>query len=280
MAEVAETRVATSHGELRLWTHSPAALEPATALAEALVRTGERRGEALDFDGERAYLKGGPLMGKASLRHGLRAVLLRRSPPRLREAANLRWLGSHDFQAPAPLVAGLLSRRGLPRYQFLLTRWVDGARTLERVLDEDTPKARRPILEELAREVARMHASGFVHRDLFPRNLLALGPESKRRVFFLDAWAGGPGTGLRGPAYDLACLFLEADRFEPEEQRTMLETYCAALTAEGQPAPGRLLTRVARNRQGLLRRLAREPARLRGRPMPGPWTPPSLQERL
>jgi len=277
VAEVAETRIATSDGEVRLWTHSSAALEPASVLAETLVQAGERRGEALDFDGERAYLKGGPLMGKASLRHGLRAVLLRRSPPRLREAANLRWLASHDFQAPTPLVAGLLSRRGLPRYQFLLTRWVDGARTLERVLDEDTPKERRPVVQELAREVARMHASGFVHRDLFPRNLLALGPESTRRVFFLDSWAGGPGTGLRGPAYDLACLFLEADRFEPEEQRAMLETYCAARTAAGQPAPGRLLTRVARNRRGLLRRLAGEPARLRGRPMPGPWTPPSLQ---
>jgi tRNA A-37 threonylcarbamoyl transferase component Bud32 len=269
-------RIATAQGQLRLWTHSPAAVEPATALAQALARAGERRGEALDFDDQRAYLKGGPLTGKAAVRHGLRAALLRQPPPRLKEAANLRWLRSHEFQVPPPLVAGLLSRGGLPRYQFLVTRWVDGARTLDRVLDEDTPEERRPILEELAREVARMHASGFVHRDLFPRNLLALGPESQRRVFFLDAWAGGPGTGRRGPAYDLACLFLEADRLEPEEQRALLETYCATRLAEGRPVPGRLMTRVVRNRRGLLRRLALEPARLRGRPMPGPWTPPRL----
>lgn len=276
MAEGAETRLATSAGELRLWTHRPAALEPAIVLGEALVRAGERRGEALDFDGQRAYLKAGPLTGKAALRHGLRALLLRRPAPRLQETANLRWLDGHGFQVPQPLVAGLLRRRGLPRYQFLLTRWVDGARTLERVLDEDTPRERRDILDELAREVARMHALGFVHRDLYPRNLLALGPGRAHRVFFLDAWAGGPGTGLRGPAYDLACLFLEADRFEPQEQRTLLETYCAVRLAEGRPAPGRLLVRLAQSRRGLLRRLAREPARLRGRPLPGPWVPPSL----
>lgn len=276
MAEVTETRLSTSVGELRLWTHRPAALEPATVLGEVLARTGERRGEALDFDGQRAYLKGGPLTGKAALRHGLRAVLLRREVPRLQEAANLRWLDGHGFQVPRPLVAGLLWRAGLPRYQFLLTRWVDGARTLERVLDEDTPQERRAILDELARELARMHALGFVHRDLYPRNLLALGPGRARRVFFLDAWAGGPGRGLRGPAYDLACLFLEADRLEPQEQRALLETYCAVRLAEGRPASDRLLARVLRNRRGLLRRLAREPARLRGRPLPGPWTPPSL----
>ena len=276
MVEVAETRLSTPAGELRLWTHRPSAREPAAVLGEALARAAERRGEALDFDGERAYLKGGPLPGKAALRHGLRAMLLRQPPPRLRETANLRWLDEHNFQVPLPLAAGVLWRAGLPRYQFLLTRWVGQARTLDRVLDEDTPQERRPILDELAREVARMHGLGFVHRDLYPRNLLALDPSATRRVFFLDAWAGGPGAGLRGPAYDLACLFLEADRLEPQEQRAFLETYCAVRKADGRPVPSRLLASVARNRRGLLRRLAREPARLRGRPQPGPWTPPSL----
>ena len=143
------------------------------------------------------------------------------------------------------------------------------------VFPDAAPELRHGWITELGREVGRLHALRFVHRDLFPRNLLVLPEDRPRRIVFLDAWAGGPGPGRRGPAYDLACLLLEgAEQWTRDEQRLFLSTYVAARTKEGRAPGAGFPARVLRERRGLLRRLARDPARLRGRPMPGDWTYP------
>ena len=265
-----------SGGRLHVRAADASLAEAASSLVEPFLDSGERCGELLAFGGGRAYLKAGPLTGKARWRHGARRHVLRRRLPRLQEYANLRWLRERIFQAPDPLAGGVLWGGGLPRYQFLLTAEVDGAADYEERFPDAPAELRRGWISELAREVGRMHALRFVHRDLFPRNLLVLPSDRPRRIVFLDAWAGGPGAGRRGPAYDLACLFLDgAEQWTVDEQRLFLRTYVAARAIEDRVPGAGFAAKVQRERKSLLRRLARDPARLRGRPMPGEWSYPS-----
>ncbi len=221
--------------------------------------------------GERSpgvFLKYGPLRGNARLRHGLRRWVPGLELPRLNEYENLAWLRREGFGAPEPLVAGVRFEGGWPAFQFLITRKLAGLRGMREFLSCAPDPARSTVLVTLARDLSRLHRSGFVHRDLFPRNLLVDG--TGERVSFLDAWRGGPRPGLRGPSYDLACWMLYgADLLEPGEQRLWFETYCQA-----RPVPartrGRLIRQVVRQRQALCRKLARRPARLAHLPPPSP----------
>ena len=101
------------------------------------------------------------------------------------------------------------------------------------------------MLDELADEVARMHALHFVHRDLYPRNLLVRGPDRARRIVFLDAWRGGARLQLRGPAYDLGCLFLHLPEWlSVERQQRLFERYLAQRAIQGKPAEAAPLRRA------------------------------------
>lgn len=174
----------------------------------------------------RTYLKASALRPWPALRHATRRVL-GLGLPRWNEYRNLAWLRARGFQAPRPLVAGVWFRAGLPRYQFLLSEIVD-APTLAEVLapGRSTPEERRARIEALARDLARLHGSGFVHRDAFPRNLLACGTAQAPTSGFLDCWRGGPGPGWRGPDHDLGCFLLDgAALLDPGEQACFLGTY-------------------------------------------------------
>jgi aminoglycoside/choline kinase family phosphotransferase len=115
-----------------------------------------------------------------------------------------------------------------------------------------------------------MLALRFVHHDLYPRNLLVAPADAPRRVVFLDAWAGGPAPQWRGPAYDLACFFLEgAELLTRGEQESFLDAYFAERAAQDRPVTRHALLHVARcDRAALRRQLERDPARLRGAPLP------------
>jgi len=246
----------------------------ATAVVEALAdraRAEGTHGEWVELAGARAYLKAEPLRGRARLRHALRGAVLRRPLPRLAEYANLEWLRERWFQAPRPLAAGCVTSAGCARWQFLLTREVLDARPLHELLAEGVEDP-TDVLDELAGELARMHALHFVHRDLYPRNLLvrAQAATPRRRVVFLDAWRGGERLQLRGPAYDLGCFFLHAPEWlEGAQQRRFLARYVAGRAAQGKPVEEASLRRaVIGARAGLLARLEREPGRLRGRALP------------
>ncbi len=241
-----------------------------TPLAGGLVEQGYDGAEIrADLHG---YLKGGPLRRKAARRHGWRRRLTGRDAPRRKEFENLAWLRERHFEAPRPLAAAVLWRGGLPRYQALLTELVTPSETLETFLArERDAHTRAGVLEELAREVARLHSLRFVHHDLFARNLLVrCGPRRSRSIVFLDAWAGGPGWSLRGPTYDLACFFLEAtETLTTREQATFLRSYLRTRGEQGAPAdPERLIAAARRQRSALRRRLERDPARLRGGALP------------
>ena len=224
--------------------------------------------------GARTFTKGSPLRGRARLRHAGRALVGLRLP-RLRELANLTWLRANGFDAPRPLVGGGLFRAGLPCYQFLVTEEVAGAATLREALAAADPEERAILARAVGDTAGRLHAAGFVHRDLFPRNLLVRKGEA--RVWLVDAWRGGPGRGLRGPAYDLGCLALHAPLIlRPEEEQLLFDAYFAARApALAGPARAALLHRAARERHGLVRRARERPQREGGLVPPDAWTPPA-----
>lgn len=253
----------------------PGFLEAVKGDMSAAALRGEAGHRRLVLLGLSAHLKFGPLRGKSSLRHAARRLALNAPPPRLREFQNLAWLRRNGFGAPQPLVAGVWFRGALPHFQFLATQHVE-APTLAELGARPADPLRAPALRELGFEVARMHARGFVHRDVFPRNVLVGAGPGAPPILFLDAWRGGPGPGLRGPAYDLACFFLDAAAlFDREEQGLFLGAYLAERVVLRKPAGERFLAAVARQRRSLVRHV--EARRRRGRAVPAPlpdWEPP------
>lgn len=272
---MASARQRLSAGELRLVARDDELLDAALEHAARAAATSEHAAGEVALAGRRAWLKGSPLRGKARLRHALRAHVLRRPLPRVGEYGNLRWLAQRLFRVPDALAAGVLWRAGAPAYQLLVTGLVEGALDLRAHLA--ARGALEPeLLDELAGEVARMHALGFVHRDLYPRNLLVTPAPGPRRLVFVDAWRGGARTQLRGPAYDLGCLMLHApELLSRDERRRFLDGYVAARARQGRPvAREPLLAAVERERRALRARLARRPDLLRGRPLPAvEWRP-------
>lgn len=231
---------------------------------------------SIEVGGQRLFLKGGPLRGHARRRHALRRLVLRRELPRVRELENLAWLRARFFRAPEPVAAGWVERFGSARFQFLATRAVEAAHPLDEAWPALPAKDRSELLCELGREVARLHALHFVHRDLFLRNLLVAPAETGRRLVFLDAWRGGPGLGLRGPAYDLAALFLDgATVFARDEAELLVDIYQRERERQGRPVPAaRFWRAVERQRAALHRVVLRDPARARGRTIAPSWTSP------
>ncbi|HEV8111153.1 MAG TPA: lipopolysaccharide kinase InaA family protein [Planctomycetota bacterium] len=219
-------------GRLEVVARTVEEARAAGAFAVEAAARAPRHAAFVDLLGTPAYFKQSALTGKTAVRYALRRGVLRAKLPRLREYENLRWLLDHGFHAPEPLAAGASWRGGLPRFQFLFTRAVPGARTLGVFLAEERDaRSRSRVLALLARETARMHALGFVHHDLFPRNVLVTGYQSPR-VWFLDCWAGGPPRQVRTPAYDLACLTRPGrDALAPDDADAFLLAYRAAAPA-------------------------------------------------
>jgi len=244
-----------------------------------LERAAQERRKARGFQelgATRVFFKHSALVGKQRLRHALRRTFGLSEIPRLAEFENLTWLRERGFCAPRPVLAGAFFRGLLPAFQFLFTEAIEDAPTLQALLEHGRREERRPALLALARELARLHALGFVHRDLFPRNLLvrSAGARTHAEIVFLDAWRGGPGPGLRGPDHDLGCFFLEgATLLEPAEQSLFLTTYREEGNRLGRSqTPEGLRKRAARARRSVH---ARE-GRRRPEVFAQRWDPPPL----
>lgn len=274
---MAELRRDTPDGRWQVYGWRQSKMELAWRLGARLAKDGARFGEFTDFGAERAYWKGGPLAPRSAMRHALRATLLRIPPPRLAEYFHLSWMTERHFRCALPLAGAVLWRGGVPRYQFLATRAVPDATPMDRWLREERdPRARAAVIDEVARETARMHALRFVHRDLYPRNLVVAAPEAGRRVAFLDAWRGGERLQTRGAAHDIGCFLLHAHQdLARDEQRRFWSRYLDERTAQGRPVGARWARDVERARTRERSKLARDPARLRGREMPAAdWRAP------
>ncbi len=145
------------------------------------------------------------------------------TPPHLAEYRNLCWLRAHGLPAPRPAAAGYERRWGLIVSHFLLTERIDGARDLFGLLREDALDAELlvPLCSKLGGVIGSMHEQGFVHRDLFLRNILldTENPEALQ-VWLIDCRKGSHGwLKWRGPTYDLGCFEKWAATLLPAEAR-------------------------------------------------------------
>jgi tRNA A-37 threonylcarbamoyl transferase component Bud32 len=221
-------------------------------------RRGAKVSESRALGGLRVFHKASPLALRPALRHATRAALGLAEVPRLQELANLEWLRAHGFSAVRPVLAGVRSSARLPRYQFLLTELVEGARTLAELFDAGPSARREAALRALAHALARLHALGFVHRDLFPRNLLVRAEGGEIRCTFLDTWRGTPRRGRRAPEHDLGCLLLDgASSLSPAEQRLVLAVYREQSERAGRRLPPDWARRVERARAAVRARESR-----------------------
>jgi hypothetical protein len=254
------------------------------AARELAVAQRSARGPAPRPDGTQAWLKAATLSPSGARRHG-RARLVGRMAPHVRERAHLGWLEARLFRAPRPLFAATLTRGAQLVYQVLATAPVADAVPFDEAnavaLDDTDSGAWRSaaLARELGGELARMHALGFLHGDVYPRNVLVAPPEfgatTDRRLVWVDCWAGGTSHGDRSInrplARDLGTWFATAaTAWRAEEAAACFGAYFDARRANGRPvrAPARFLARVALERRRELRRLEREPKRLRGAPFP------------
>ena len=128
-----------------------------------------------------------------------------------------RFLGRHSKARREFTNAGILARLGLPiarpiawgeqrdrwgrlRQAFVVTGFLPDALTLEDFIQRHCPAAGRPesgrlradLMRQVAGFVARMHAGGFCHRDLFVRNILVswTAPDAPC-LWFIDCPRGG-----------------------------------------------------------------------------------------
>ena len=264
-------RVATARGQLVGAEEWPGLLAELAHVVVDAEREGRVLGGPLERAGRHLWLKGDHLPGSARWRYSLRRWF--GSPlPREREARNLVWLRERLFRAPRPLAAAVLVRAGLVRYQVLVLAPLPAHRTWPDAWSDATVAERTRWSAELAREVARLHALHFVHRDLFLRNVVigrdATGGDA-RELCFLDAWHAPHARPGRGVSYDLGCLLLDAVAlFTAEELAAWLSLYASERAAQGSPVELRkLLPEAARHRRALV---ARRNARA-GAPVPVEW---------
>ncbi|QDU85577.1 3-deoxy-D-manno-octulosonic-acid kinase [Planctomycetes bacterium Pla163] len=262
--------------------------EELLAIVEARPRDG---GEFRTLEGAGSaefYLKGGPLRGSGARRHGWARLLLRRPPPRLREFARLNELRANRFAAPEPVLAVARVTRTRVLSQLLLTARVPHAAGYEALLSSPRSNDRAVALDALAVSLARFHAEGFQHRDLYARNLLWVRrPGGSIEPVYLDLWRGsraGPHQRVRAArdgrraAHDLGDLFTDlALGLVPSEQAHFVARYVEASEelVDGFDG-GRLRALIQERYDEAAQFLNANPKRRRGRPAPPlDWKLPS-----
>lgn len=131
-----------------------------------------------------------------------------------RELRNLRYFKSLGLGTPEPVAYGFETSLCVLQRAVLVTADVSDASDLEKIIKSgnlyrDGIPAARKILGVLAKATREMHADGFYHKDLKPRNVLVRQTNSGPELFFFDCPSGHhPPRFLlrRGIVRDLAHL--------------------------------------------------------------------------
>lgn len=167
-----------------------------------------------------------------------------------REFEVLRELARRDIPSLEPIAFGEVDRGALRLESSLVTRFVDGAWMLEDLVPlTPDPRARGAALEAVARAVAAMHARGFFHGTLFPRNILLPGEGADfEGPLIFDAPFGRFHPGEvpdAARAADLACLYRFRDRrLTRGEIARFFRAYLGRAPGTGWGAAGRRLIRA------------------------------------
>jgi len=160
------------------------------------------------------------------------------------EFRNLRQMRQLGIHAVRPIAWGERRTLHLVRSCFLITEAVPDALSLaafvqtfhHRPMVRSRVRARHEVLRSLAAEVRRMHEAGFVHQDLFWRNVLVRPLSGERFEFYvLDA---SLGRRIRVKAWrrekivhDLAALSVLAPDFcTKSDQLRFIREYLGATT--------------------------------------------------
>lgn len=184
-----------------------------------------------------AYLKRQENHGRLSLRHPFRG-----EATFTREFEIISHLRRHQVPTLDPIYYGEYSASG-ERRAILMTKALDGYRSLEELMDDGTVAAlafatRRRLLEVLARTVRQMHDAGVEHRSLHPKHLMVLQRDDDVEVALIDL-----EKSRRSPApllsmiRDLITLNRRAEGWNLSARLYFYRSYLAAGT-QG-PAPGR-----------------------------------------
>jgi len=131
-----------------------------------------------------------------------------------REVRNLAFFASLGLRTPKVVATGHEYRACVLRRAVLVTAEVTDAVDLEELLRKNElyqqgAAAARRILTQVALAARKLHASGFYHKDLKPRNILVRTSGSAAELFFFDCPSGHrPPRFLlrRGVVRDLAHL--------------------------------------------------------------------------
>lgn len=189
---------------------------------EALLKTLNLEG-GVKFSGRIAGPEGGsPLFVKVEpsrrlIRRFLRKILDFSRPihPLWREFQLLKRLRSLGLPVPVPLAGGYSYGGPCGSASLMATEVAEGSSTLADALSEKGSglrAKRREILSAMAEEVRKLHLASFLHRDLFPRNILVRKETGRRpEILFIDCRKGEFVRSVhlhpfRGVLYDLACL--------------------------------------------------------------------------
>jgi serine/threonine protein kinase len=128
---------------------------------------------------------------------------------------------------PRNIAAGIERWLWWPRRAYLITEWVAGAATLKERLERDRSLTRTQVYK-LAELLARLHESGFSHRDLKSSNVL-FDANSQPCLIDLDGVRAFPIMDLTRTAADLsrfAWEFIKYPRFLKLHGRRFLKHYC------------------------------------------------------
>jgi tRNA A-37 threonylcarbamoyl transferase component Bud32 len=131
-----------------------------------------------------------------------------------RELNNLRYFNSLGLETPTLIAYGHQTHLGVLQQAVLVTAEVADATDLEQIarsgdLYRKGVPAAQEILSELASATRAMHADGFYHKDLKPRNILVRQTGDDTELFFFDCPSGHHPPRLllrRGIVRDLAHL--------------------------------------------------------------------------
>jgi hypothetical protein len=134
------------------------------------------------------------------------------TPPEVREFRNLAFLREKGVPAVRPVAAAAETSGGRLLAHALVTEHVEDAVDLAKRLAtpgdpvRDDPRLRRRTLVVLGRHLHRMHLEGFVHRDLFARNVLVRVHEGEPSLWLCDCRRGGASSMRSKPLDDLAAI--------------------------------------------------------------------------
>ncbi len=165
-----------------------------------------------------------------------RGTLLKASRARS-EYQSLRQMRQLGIQGVRPVAFGERRIGLFVKSCFIITEAVPDATALSNFIQNfsstTSPRSvaiRREILTSLARQVRHMHEAGFVHRDLFWRNvLIRCLPGERFEFYFLDAsvgrWIRRSSRREESIVADLAAMGAAAPHFcsKPDQLRFLLE---------------------------------------------------------